>query len=45
MWNIRNSRCMLSMQVAGRHEEGKNVSSKELQIETYPDNATDNILK
>ena len=27
------------------HDDGKNVSSKKLQIQTKPDNATANILK
>ena len=31
--------------LASRHEDGKNVSCKILQIKTNPDNATDYILK
>ena len=31
--------------LASRHEDGRNNSSKKLQIKTNPDNATDNILK
>ena len=40
IWDVSRK----SMQ-AGRHEDGKNVSSKKLQFKTNPDNPKDNILK
>ena len=34
---------LVKSKLPGRHEDGKNFSSKKLQIKTNPDNATDNI--
>ena len=45
MWDLRNLRLPCKSKVAGRHEDGKNVSPKKLQIKTNPDNDTDYILK
>ena len=44
MWDVRSLRSHES-KLASRHEDGKNVSSKILQIKTNPDDATGNILK